>query len=589
MKIRRKKSNKQIHKQQNKSKKSKKSIGWNNLNIGKKYGTVFGITLLLFTAVSGLIFFLTETANDTVDQQDRRSERAIVIGQMESLFNGKDIRVGDFITFKTNNYSNEYREMNEEFMELANYIRPRLSEDQSVVLDEILANNDQVDELFEGEIIPAVGNRDETDALAARATINTIRTDTGPMLEQLREEVTAAYDQAAGETRQAMTAVQTALIIGLVVALVVASILLFFISRKVRTNLNSVVHVADEISTGNLQVDDMNYQGKDEIGKLATSMNAMKSNLKATIGKVATASESVSSQSEEMMQSANEVKEGSEQIAGTMQELSSGSETQAQSASSISEMMEQFVIKVRTSYEGGENVSDASEEVLRMAGEGRDLMEQSVNQMSQIHTLVEDAVEKVKGLDDQSQEISKLVQVIEDVAEQTNLLALNAAIEAARAGEHGKGFAVVADEVRKLAEQVGNSVGDITTIVGKIQTESKQVTGSLETGYKEVELGSEQIKNTQQTFIQINDSINEVVSKIQEITANLKEVMEDSNEMNKSVEEIASISEESAAGVEQTAASIEQSNSSMEEIARAADDLANLAEDLHGQVQQFKL
>src|SRR5699024_11491137 len=110
--------------------------------------------------------------------------------------------------------------------------------------------------------------------------------------------------------------------------------------------------------------------------------------------------------------------------------------------------------------------------------------------------IVHEAVDKVEGLDHDTQEISQLVSVIQNVAEQTNLLALNAAIEAARAGEHGKGFAVVADEVRKLAEQSSNSVKNITDIVETIQNESFNVMDSLSNGYREVTEGTAQIQQT---------------------------------------------------------------------------------------------
>src|SRR5690625_4205712 len=134
--------------------------------------------------------------------------------------------------------------------------------------------------------------------------------------------------------------------------------------------------------------------------------------------------------------------------------------------------------------------------------------------MSIIDTIVHHAVEKVEGLDTHAKDISELVSVIQDIADQTNLLALNAAIEAARAGEHGQGFAVVADEVRKLAEQSSASVGNITEIVEAIQTESTSVVTSLQTGYREVEQGTEHIVMTDKTFTEISEAMTNMVENI---------------------------------------------------------------------------
>lgn len=156
-------------------------------------------------------------------------------------------------------------------------------------------------------------------------------------------------------------------------------------------------------------------------------------------------------------------------------------------------------------------------------------------------------------------------------------------------GEHGKGFAVVADEVRKLAEQVSNSVTDITGIVDNIQKETFIVSDSLKVGYKEVELGKTQIESTGETFEGISVAVTEMVNSITTIGKNLSEISASTQEMNNSVVEIASVSEESAAGIEQTSASVQQTSSIMEEVAGSSKHLANLAEELNTLVREFKL
>ncbi|KGP74629.1 methyl-accepting chemotaxis protein [Pontibacillus yanchengensis] len=360
------------------------------------------------------------------------------------------------------------------------------------------------------------------------------------------------------------------------------------ITRRLTKPIKNLQEKMKEVEEGNLQVT-LAQQGHNEISQLSRSVDEMKESLRSLIQNVGGAALSVSSQSEELTQSANEVREGSLQIASTMTELSSGAESQANSSSELSEMMEDFTTKIQHAHQGGIEVANASEEVLSMTEEGSEMMNRSVEQMMTIDTIVKEAAEKVQGLDKQSQEITKLVEVIRDIAEQTNLLSLNAAIEAARAGEHGKGFAVVADEVRKLAEQVSSSVGDITTIVQNIQTESNVVANSLQDGYKEVDEGSKQIQATGESFNQINQSVSEMVQRIHTISGNLNEISDNSTKMNQSIEEIAAVSEESAAGVEQAAASAQQSSSSMEEVSSSIRDLAELAQDLQDQVEKYKV
>ncbi|WP_337017014.1 methyl-accepting chemotaxis protein [Oceanobacillus massiliensis] len=373
------------------------------------------------------------------------------------------------------------------------------------------------------------------------------------------------------------------------ISLVIVLIVSITFSNSIANPVRKISELMVELSKGNLRLAIKESKRNDEVGQLTKSMQIMKDNLHETLSQVADSSTSVASQSEEMTQSSAEVKSGSEQIAMTMQEIAAGTEKQANSASILASTMSNFTANILETNTRGEQIKESSKDVLDLTDKGKHLMKTSDEQMQKIDGIVQDAVTKMAELDLQSQEISKLVEVIQDIANQTNLLALNAAIEAARAGEAGKGFAVVADEVRKLAEQVSDSVTDITGFAANIQLESSNVAKSLQMGYKEVEQGTSQIKSTGETFTIISDSVSDMAENIQSIAERLSEMVAGSQEMNASIEEIASVSEEAAAGVEEAAATAEQSSSSMEEVASSSEQLAKLAEEMNELVSKFKL
>lgn len=373
------------------------------------------------------------------------------------------------------------------------------------------------------------------------------------------------------------------------VTIIVVMLVSILFSRKLSKPIQMIAGAMGELAQGNLSIAINSSTRKDEIGQLTNAMQRMKDTLHGTIQKVAEASSTVRLRSEELTQSANEVKSGSEQIAMTMEEIAFGTEKQADGASELADTMGMFDTKVRDTSERGEQVQRASTNVLSMTTKGKQLMDSSAQQMMKIDEIVLEAVEKMANLNNQTQEISKLVSVIQSIADQTNLLALNASIEAARAGEYGNGFAVVANEVRKLAEQVSRSVTDITEIVTDIRFESNEVTTSLQSGYIEVEQGTRHIQTTSVTFNSIDEAVTGMVDTINGIAKNLAELAVNSQVLNHSIEEIASISEESAAGIEETTATSQQSSSSMEEVAAGAEELTHLAEQLHVLVRQFKL
>ena len=239
----------------------------------------------------------------------------------------------------------------------------------------------------------------------------------------------------------------------------------------------------------------------------------------------------------------------SQNITRTIHEMTTGSEGQSLSTSTLKEMMIQFTDTIKDVAVNGEAIKTESQQMLDITSQGEELMDLSVEKMNIIDNTIKQSLEKVKGLDDMTLKITELVTVIQEVAEQTNLLALNAAIEAARAGEHGKGFAVVADEVRKLAEQVSLSINDITTTTTAIQEESSAAVTTLEEGYQAVNEGSKQIQTTGETIKNLNSLINRMGGEIDHTYNSLYDLLDDTKTINDAITTIASVSEQSAAGI----------------------------------------
>lgn len=373
--------------------------------------------------------------------------------------------------------------------------------------------------------------------------------------------------------------------LAVVLAISVALLTANSISKPVQRVMNRMSQIADgDISQEALEVD-----SRDEIGKLAISTNDMSDKMRNVLLHIQDVATNVVTQSEELTQSANEVKIGAEQVSLTMQEIAEGTESQASHTSNLVSIVSDFATKIDDTNVVGTDIQQSSHHVIQLTRDGRTLMNESTEQMEKIDHIVQEAVGKVEKLNEETQEISKLIGVINEIADQTNLLALNAAIEAARAGEHGKGFAVVADEVRKLAEQVSLSVDDISSIVIKIQNEAGTVTNSLRQGYGEVEQGTNKIILTNETFRNISKAVHEMDNNISVMTENLVFITTTTQNINKSIDEVAAISEESAAGVEETTATVEQTASAMEEVSKAAEHLEGMAEDLNQEMKKFKL
>lgn len=559
-----------------------------NVPIGVKYLFTFSIVILLFVIATAIVFLQLNKAQDNLTESVTKSQLANDLARTAIFLEQRDSLVADYVIVSSAVTLNEYKDVNEDLSELLDSIKPILSGTEDEAFFKNIRNRiTSIDDKVFNELV--VKDISENEMRTIRSQIKNMNAEAVELLEHITERTNEVQQHMITDTNESMDNSIYILIISYVFSIVVGLVIMFVISRIVSTNLKKVVTLTKEIAGGNLNVASIDYQGKDEIGQLAGAVNSLRENMQNVIFKVTEASLSVSASSEELNQSAREVKDSSEQMVLTMEGLATGSETQASSALDLSERMHKFVDSVRKSEREGQKIADTSKDMLALTSTGSDLMEQSVRQIGNIDTIVSNAVQKVSGLDQQSDRISKLVQVVKDIADQTNLLALNAAIEAARAGEHGKGFAVVADEVRKLAEQVTSSVTEITDIVTFIQVETHDVVHSLNTGYSEVKESISQIEQTGENFEIIDGSISNMVNNVSDIAERLRDIAEGSELMNNLIADIASVSEESAAGVEESSASTEETSSSMDEISHNADELSRLAEQLNEEISVFKL
>jgi methyl-accepting chemotaxis protein len=550
---------------------------------------VFGFSIVIILTLLSSVLTTNSINNSNKEMEKLIDNELKLLILDEQLANNMAQRTGllrAYLLFDDKSFMDEFQAGTEHSLELENQA---LELSNSAKLETLINKKVEWGQLTDQVVTEYnAGNKEEA--------LELMRTTVGPLGNELIGEFSemaidreAKIEKLGDQVQEKGKQIITTGIITSILVLILGIVAALITSRSIVKPIKTVMVQMKRIASGNLNNESIHTNSKDEIGQLIQATNGMNNSMRSIMLTISEVTSTVSSHSEELTQSANEVRSGTEQISTTMEELASGSEAQANMTTDLSSMIKDYTEKIVQTTENTERVTKESNQVLVLADEGTDLMNSSMNQMENIDSIVQDSVKKVQGLDDQSREISKLVVVIQDIADQTNLLALNAAIEAARAGEHGRGFAVVADEVRKLAEQVGHSVSDISTIVGAIQNEINQVTNSLNNGYEQVEQGTEQIRLTNEKFSTIQHSISEAVDSIHFINTNMADIAASSQEMNSSIYEIAAISEESAAGIEQTSASSQQTSSAMEEVAGSANELSKLAEELNGLVRNFKL
>ena len=376
------------------------------------------------------------------------------------------------------------------------------------------------------------------------------------------------------------------------ILVVIGAIVMFVFSLKMSSSITTAIEKlhahAVQLAKGNLRMDDIIIDSKDEIGSLATAFNDMSASLRALIGKMSNTSHQVAAASEELTASAQQSADTSVHVAEKVGEVNMNVNTQLGDIESAKESVDIVFRDIENMSEKTNVVTKASNETAESAQRGSKLMETAVGKMSNIEKSVMASAEVVKKLGESSQQIGQIVEAISGIAEQTNLLALNAAIEAARAGEHGRGFAVVSEEVRKLAEESQNAAQKIATLIGDIQAETTNAVDSMQKGNAAVRAGTESVEKLRDTFEDIRGATDNVAVEAKNMVRELEAIAQATMKIRDNSQRISDKSANVSQEMESVSAAAEQQSASAEEISSASDELSKLAQDLQNSLQSFK-
>ena len=538
-----------------------------NLSIAKRVWLIIGLAAIALATVGGIGFFGVSTLQETV-----------------SGINDETIpRLSTIDDIKSHVYLTRVNALRHTVVLEANRKEPRDKD--------ILASRAIIDKRFKEYEALAADDEDrkmlkEDSALYAtyvkgmekmlefsRVNDNTfariaMEKDVDPVADKLRDALEKHQNYVRDQVAQAGKASETAAMsvewltgVAILVGIAVIAVLGVFIGRSIVGGVLGVQKMIARIETEldfSLRVP---AKYRDELGQMARALNRLLERLQKSIGSIAASAAKVSTASASMTDS-------SEQVARA-------SEEQSSSASSMAASVQELTVSINHVGERASETRHATSEAGTIADNGRAIVEQTIGQINAIAEAVKQASERIHALGEQSDRITSMVAVIREVADQTNLLALNAAIEAARAGEQGRGFAVVADEVRKLAERTAKSTQDITTMVDAVRNGARSAEEGMQIAVERVSAGVSLSSEVSDSIRKISDGSHHTVEMVNEISGAISEQAAASTSIAQQVERIAQMAEECSAAAKGSA--------------DAAHQLDQLAAEMRHVVSEYKI
>lgn len=548
----------------------------------------FSIVVLLFIVYSAYSYFNIQKTTQNIERvTEERFPLVVAKGELVSNVQERLSLAQGYLLTGNQNYARTFEELTEASQEIEEQLAT-LSEDP--VLDEYLKINENWSALIVDEVFPSYVDGEISQASRIMSSQGTPMAMS--LITYLQDTASQERETMGSQLKEAQNLgleLQRSVIVATLVTMLGSVMVALMIARIITKPIHSLLGQVSQIAKGDLSGEDINVKSKDEIGQLAKAFDEMKSHLRSLIGKTKEMSDQVTATAQELSASSQESVTVTNQVATTIQDVSEQSmDTVDRAKASVIAAKEMSAGVERITFATAD-VSIKADEAASHAEDGERSIERAIEQIDTAQHSVQQSATFIKQLGERSSEIGSILELIHSIAEQTNLLALNAAIEAARAGEHGKGFAVVADEVRKLAEESGRSANQISKMLATIQQDTEKAIQEMDKGQVEVEKGTKVVGDAGATFAKITASIAAVNEQMLDVSTATQQIARNTIELSDSIQNMEQASMQNADHSQTVAASTEEQLSSMEEIAYSAEQLSNLAAGLQEEINRFKL
>jgi methyl-accepting chemotaxis protein len=524
----------------------------------KLYCTV-GAACIVLLALGVLSFYQVKGLSNEMEKMVKEDARQVALSLAAQDHLG--IAVQAYKNYLIRKDNQEVAEFSENMKQVEGSVKEYLdlsnSDDERALVKKAGEELEKYNKSFD-ELVAARAKSD--DIAAVDRAIKGANRPLRSVLSDMEKVADKNYKEAREEVRHDTENKLYILVACSILAALLVAAFGIYVARNIATRLGRVTRAVGVFADGDLS-SKLRIYANDEIGDLGNSINRMVDSLNKTVLSIKETAEQVASAAEQLHSTSEQMATGAEEVAAQSEAVATAGEEMASTAAEIAQ--------------NSSHAADGARQANDLAITGSAVVQETIQGIQLIASRVKESACAVENLGERSDQIGEIVGTIEDIADQTNLLALNAAIEAARAGEQGRGFAVVADEVRALAERTTKATKEISDMIKSIQSETKNAVEAMNQGVSEAEKGASEAVKSDHALTEILRQIGEVSMQVSQIATAAEEQTVTNSEISNNIQQITSVVGETAKGSQETA--------------QAASQLAHLAEALNALVDHFKL